>query len=126
MIVEERRGILTEDVDASEDLFQRLVLEAEACDAPSAQGLHQTQSACDVQSFSFMGQLEDNFSLELHAASSRQDIATALSARITNFIKHTENACVSHALRMALINHVWKKKKKKRCAGEEQEESVMI
>ena len=116
MIVDERRGALTENVEASDESFRRLVRESEEEEAAQAeaqgQGQGRVQSAYEVESFSFLGQLEQNLKQDLEACTSRVDITMAISTRIDTFINHTENPHISHALRMALVEHIWDKKKR--------------
>ena len=124
MIVEDRRGCLTDHVDSGDQLFRRLVLESEVENghAPAQEMPAAPESAHAVESFSFLGHLVQDTSNDVAASTSREEISMALSNRIHRFIQHTENPHLSHALHMALINHVWAKKK--RITTEERQASV--
>jgi hypothetical protein len=119
IIVEERRGDFNEredDTGEMDDTFKRLSAGVtQDIDHEEGRGIAEPESAHDVDSFSFLGTVEEQYQSNLEKATSREDISSALSERIHMFIQHTENGHRSLALRMALINHIWKKKQN--CMG---------
>ena len=117
MIIHERRGTLSGNVseEVSDDLFHRLAFEADMeldhSETQAPTNPNPPESAHDVQNFTFLGQTEDTLESSKNAAESREELCVAISERIHSFIEVTENPHRSHALRMALVQHVWKKKK---------------
>jgi hypothetical protein len=115
MIVEERRDMQNMNVSEGDQLFHRLALEAETNEATTqgmpGHAINEPESGYNMDSFCFLGQLEQKFQSSMNSAGTREEISLAISERIHSFIQITENPHRSHGIRMALVEHVWKKKK---------------